>query len=193
MNVARSHELEPTAPAELVRRILAGEASAEAELVERYSRGIAIIVRRIVRDHAVAQDLCQETFRRAIEKIRQGEVREAEKLSGFVCSLARNLAIEHRRLVSRRAALEAARPRAAEPASSPLTLLLRREREEAVRQALEELSSPRDRELLYRFYIIEEEKDAICRDLGLTALHFNRVLFRARERFRAVYRGGDGR
>ena len=28
---------------------------------------------------------------------------------------------------------------------------------------------------------------AICRDLGLTSLHFNRVLFRARERYRELF------
>ena len=34
----------------------------------------------------------------------------------------------------------------------------------------------------------EDDKERICRDLGLTAVHFNRVLFRARERFKELYR-----
>ncbi len=42
----------------------------------------------------------------------------------------------------------------------------------------------RDRQILYRFYIAEEDKERICADLDLSSLHFNRVLFRARQRFK---------
>ena len=49
------------------------------------------------------------------------------------------------------------------------------------------MKSARDRQVLFRFYIAEENKEDICSDLGLSSLHFNRVLFRARERFRELY------
>lgn len=55
-----------------------------------------------------------------------------------------------------------------------------------VQQLLGELDTARDRELLYRFYVAEDEKTVICRDLGLTSLHFNRVPFRARQRFKEL-------
>ncbi|HTD24666.1 MAG TPA: sigma-70 family RNA polymerase sigma factor [Terriglobales bacterium] len=175
-------------PADLVRRILAGEPSAEEELVCRYTRGVTIIVRRIVKDPSVTEDLCQETFRLVLEKVRRGDLREAERLSGFVCSLARNLAIDYFRQAARRETLEdmeATRP-LPDPAPDQLSLLLQKEKAKAIRQVLKELKSERDREVLYRFYIAEEEKDQICADLGLSSLHFNRVLYRARERFREL-------
>jgi RNA polymerase sigma-70 factor (ECF subfamily) len=175
-------------PADLVRRILAGERSAEDELVSRYKSGVSIILRRMVKDSGVTDDLSQETFRLVLEKIRRGEVREAEKLSGFVCSIARNLALDHFRQIRR---LETQEDVAAIPLSDPapdqLSVLLQRERTAAVRQVLQELESARDRALLYRFYIAEEEKAHICCDLGLSSLHFNRVLHRARQRFRELY------
>jgi RNA polymerase sigma-70 factor (ECF subfamily) len=59
-------------------------------LVARYSRGISIIIRREVSNAAAAEDLYQETFRTALEKVRRGDLREPEKLSGFICSLASN-------------------------------------------------------------------------------------------------------
>lgn len=65
-------------------------------------------------------------------------------------------------------------------------MLLRKEKARAIRQVLRQLNSERDREVLYRFYIAEEHKEQICADLGLTNLHFNRVLYRARERFREL-------
>jgi DNA-directed RNA polymerase specialized sigma24 family protein len=44
----------------------------------------------------------------------------------------------------------------------------------------------RDREILERFYLREESKEDICRSLSLSGLHFNRVIDRARGRFRAL-------
>ncbi len=174
---------------DLARRVSAGDQQAEVELVERYSRGVTIIIRREAGDATVADDLYQETFRIALEKIRRGDLREPEKLSGFICSIARNLVIDHFRRAARQESLT--RIEEAAPLSSPapdqLEELLRKEKAAIVRQALNELPNERDRQALFRFYIAEEEKEQICADLGLSSLHFNRVLHRARERFRELY------
>ena len=51
----------------------------------------------------------------------------------------------------------------------------------------------RDREILRRFYVEEEDKDSICKDLKIDGTHFNRVLFRAKARFReAILRSRGG-
>jgi len=55
-----------------------------------------------------------------------------------------------------------------------------------VRSIIESLPTLRDREIVKRFYLDEDEKDAICRDLGLSPLHFDKVIFRARQRMRAL-------
>jgi RNA polymerase sigma-70 factor (ECF subfamily) len=180
---------------ELVARIVAGERDAEDELIRRYSRGVSTLLRRIAGDPSVAEDLHQETFRICIDKIRRGELREPEKLSAFMCSVARNLAIEHFRQVSRRPGDAASEPAELLADSSPSALaqLLQKEKAAVVRQVLSELYSQRDRELLYRFYVAEEDKEQICADLGLGSLQFNRVLFRARERFRELYQKWQAR
>jgi len=67
-----------------------------------------------------------------------------------------------------------------------LSVLLEKERSTIVRRILKELKSERDRQILFRFYISEEDKEIICADLGLSSQHFNRVLYRARERFREL-------
>jgi RNA polymerase sigma-70 factor (ECF subfamily) len=48
------------------------------------------------------------------------------------------------------------------------------------------MPSERDRTVLSRFYIADDDKDRICEELGLSSLHFNQVLFRARERFKKL-------
>jgi len=178
----------PETPAELVRRIRSGDAAAESELVSRYGRGVTILIHRSSGNASAVDDLYQQTFQIALEKIRRGDLREPERLSGFICSLARNLVIDHfRRAAAHRFPGPIEGTGAADPAPGPLESLLRAEKASIVRRVLAELPAERDREILFRFYIAEDEKDSICRDLGLTSLHFNRVLFRARERYRELY------
>lgn len=176
-------------PEALVRRIRSGDRAAEEELVCRFRRAVAVVLSGARRDPSAIDDLFQETFRIAIEKIRAGALREPERLPAFLCSLARNLAIEHFRRVAKHPVESSSKAETlASAASGPLEDLLRSERVALVRRVLSELASERDREILYRFYIAEEDKGRICRDLGLSSLHFNRVLFRARERYRELYR-----
>jgi RNA polymerase sigma-70 factor (ECF subfamily) len=56
----------------------------------------------------------------------------------------------------------------------------------AVHKLLRSMPVKRDREILTRFYVEDQDKDEICRALDLDSLHFNRVLFRARKRFRKI-------
>jgi RNA polymerase sigma-70 factor, ECF subfamily len=175
---------------ELVRRILAGDRSAESELVARFREGLLFVLRRWSRDPATAEDLCQETLRLALEKIRQGEVREPDQLAGYLRSLARNLSIQLYRRAGNRPerheALDAERP-LADPGAGQLDRLLRGEKVRLARRVLGELGSDRDRQVLYRFYIAEDATEAICADLGLTQEHFYRVLHRARGRYRRLF------
>ena len=176
-----------TALTDLVRRIQAGDRSAEDEFVARYARGVAVILRRACGDPFAVDDLCQDTLATALQKIRAGAIRDPERLSGFVASLARNLAIQHgRRTAARRDIPGEAAPNG-DTAGDPLAQVIRAEDAFLVRQVLEELPTERDREILLRYYIHDQDRDDICAVLGLTREHFARVLFRAKERFRELY------
>ena len=104
--------------ADLVQRILSGDPEAESELVQRFSRALRFLLGRLTRDEAAAEDLYQETFRLVIEKVRRGELREAERLPGFVSSLARNLFLGSVRRGGRRQKWEGD-PEATETAPDP--------------------------------------------------------------------------
>jgi RNA polymerase sigma-70 factor (ECF subfamily) len=195
MNEAEVPLAGPDPIVELVRRIVSGDPAAEAELVERFSRALSFLLRRLTRDEAAAEDLYQETFRLVIEKVRRGELREPERLPGFVSSMARNLFLGSARLGGRRQKHHGdseATETAPDPAPGQLARLLAQERAATVRHVLAELKNDRDRALLSRFYIAGEDKEDICRDLGLSDLHFNRVLFRARQRYRELFERRQG-
>jgi RNA polymerase sigma-70 factor (ECF subfamily) len=172
---------------ELARRIQRGEPEAESVLVERFGGAVRNVHGSTRVDATTLEDLHQDTFRIAIERVRAGRLREPSKLAAFVLSLARKLAIEHFRELRSADGCEPEEELPA-PEPDPLEDLLRTERAEVVRRVLEHMTCERDREVLSRLYIAGDDKDAICRDLGLSSAHFNRVLFRARERYRDLYR-----
>lgn len=171
-----------------MERIAAGDPKAEAELVETFSRGVTFLLRRLTGDRELSDDLHQETFRLVLEKVRQGEVREPARLSGFIRSTARNLTIAEYRRAERRLRAFNTAPLEGRPATGPNQLdeVLRAEDRQRVRRLLGELSTERDRQVLYRFHMAQESKERICASLGLTSRQFNVVLHRARQRFREL-------
>ncbi len=173
---------------ELVERIRAGDRAACERLVRRYRAGVVAMVRRACGPGAPVDDLTQEVLSLAIAKVAAGEVRDPDRLPGFVAGLARNLAREHghKSQAHRHEELSAI---AELPGGDPdaLQTLLDSERASVARQVLEELPGERDRLILRRFYLSEDDKAAICADLGLTSLQFNTVVHRARQRFRELY------
>ncbi len=181
--------LDAAAATDLVRRIAAGEARAEAELVERCGKTLRFLTRRFTRDEADAEDLYQETLILALEKIRAGEVRQPERLAGFLRALAKNLSTQRYRRHSYQVEKPAAEPPDAPDERRPDALggMLHRERARLTRKLLGELKVPRDREVLLRYYIVEEGSSRICADLGVDPDHFYRVLSRARQRYRRLW------
>lgn len=175
-------------PAALAARIASGQdPEAESRLVSRYARGVRLVLARHTRDREVAEDLFQDTFQLGIAKLRAGELRDPSKVGAFLASLGRNLATEHYRKAARRrtdADSEAAESVAVDPAGQ-LGNVLRSEEATLVRRTLADLPTARDREVLFRFYIAEEDRTVIARDLGLSSLQLNRILHRARQRYKA--------
>lgn len=178
-----------TDPVELVRRIVARDTTAEEEMFLRYKDGVYQIIYQVVHNHSVTEDLSQESLIKALEKIRQEELREPEKLSGFICSIARFIAIDYIRKV--RAAVKVEDVNAAEQvpdlSPDPYEQVLNKERAEIVRKVISEMKVQRDRDILVRYYILEEEKDNICAALGITREQFARIIFRAHQRYKELH------
>lgn len=185
-DVSVSNQTELT---ELVKRVIAGDSAAEEEIVQRYKQGVAIIIDQIVRSQSVTEDLSQDTFKIVLQKVRRGDLREPERLSGFVCSVARNTAVDYIRRTRNLKKQEVIGNAEciADPAPSQLEEILKQEKAAVVRQLINELKQERDRELLLRYYITEDDKETICGDLGLTRTQFNNVIFRATARFKELY------
>lgn len=173
--------------AELVGRIEAGDQLAEAELVERYARGIRLILLKRTGNAHLANDLCQDTFVVALRKLRAGELRKPRSVAAFVRQIAINVSIDHfrkeRRYVHEMDGMISLRLTHKDQQSDEID---DRTVRMAIEGALDRLGVPRDREILRRFYLADEDKEQICRDLALSSSHFDRVLYRARRRMREL-------
>jgi RNA polymerase sigma-70 factor (ECF subfamily) len=157
-------------------------------MVERYSRGLRYLLTRRIGDSERARDLLQETFCIAIEKLRHSALDNPERLAGYLRGIAIRVALNAHRQRKREplpmdfdaiARVPDPEPRQFEHVAGQQALA-------AVRRLLQSMPVERDRELLLRLYIHDQDKEEICRALGMDSLHFNRVLFRAKDRFRKL-------
>ena len=185
------HALEAQISADIVQRIGQGDRRAEEELVRRYQRGLIYLLRRRTRDSQLALDLAQDTFRIAIEKLRQSPIDQVERLAAYLRGTALNLAMADVRKHSRRAttADSDAVDAAADDRAGPFDNVSTEQVQRAVRKLLDELPVQRDREILIRTYLDDEDKSSICAALGVDSAHYNRVLFRAKQRFKELVLG----
>lgn len=175
-------------PGQIASAISQGDRKAEAVLLDRYYRTLLYILRKRVRDEEHARDLCQETFRITIERLRREPLAEPEKLAAFLQSIAANLSIaEGRKRERRQTYADSDYVELVADTGADQSVVLDRERiASAVRHLLTELDNLRDQRILYRYYIDELDKEEICAELELTHRHFDKVISRARTRFREL-------
>ena len=72
-------------------RIRHGDRAAEEELVKTYRRGLVLIIAERIHDADSAPDLAHDVLIAVLRALRDGRVREPEKLSAFIHGTARNL------------------------------------------------------------------------------------------------------
>jgi RNA polymerase sigma-70 factor (ECF subfamily) len=182
------HALEAQISTDFVKRIGLGDRRAEEELVRRYQRGLIYLLKRRTRDPQLALDLAQETFRIAIEKLRQSPIDQVERVGAYLRGTALNLASADVRKLARRGTTADSDviDVTADDAAGPFENVSGEQVQRLVRKLLDELPVPRDREILIKTYLEDQDKSAICEALGVDAAHYNRVLFRAKQRFREL-------
>jgi RNA polymerase sigma-70 factor, ECF subfamily len=169
---------------ELVERIRSGKTDGMEELYQLFSRGIRFYLCRQLGPQEL-DDKVHDTFVVVVQAIRRGELREPQRLMGFVRTIVRRQVAAHidRVVHDRREQAEFdSTVRVVDPRGNPEEAAIFRQRIGLIRQVLGELSE-RDREILTRFYIDEQSQDQICSEMGLTETQFRLLKSRAKARF----------
>lgn len=174
----------PAQWAALVERIQSGDASAMQDLYEAFGRGIRFYLFRQLGPQEL-DDKVHDAFLIVVQAIQRGELREPERLMGFVRTVVRRQVAAHidRVVHSRRdeIPLEPATV-VADTAYTPEESAIDSEKLELMVSVLGTMGH-RDREVLTRFYLKEQSQEQICRDMNLTDTQFRLLKSRAKARF----------
>ncbi len=168
----------------LVGRIHAGEAAAMEELYRHFSRGVRFYLCRQLGPQEL-DDKVHDTFLIVVQAIQRGELREPERLMGFVRTVVkRQLAAYIDQAVQSRRDAQVLEHGSAvsDNHESPEESLISRQRAEIMESVLRSISG-RDREILTRFYLLEQTQEQICADMNLTETQFRLLKSRAKSRF----------
>ena len=166
---------------EILQRLRTGDAAGMEALLGQYGPLLRYVVRPILPREQDREDCLSEISLRIWERV--GSFTEDRgTLAAWLTAIARNMALNHARREGLRASEELSH-QAADPGPSPEEAVLRRERQETLRRALEALDQ-RDRLLFYRKYYYCQSTAQIARELGLTERAVEGRLYRIKARLR---------
>ena len=158
---------------EMIRRLLAREEAGMADLLLHYGPLMRYIIAPILR---------------VWEKIEQYD-RKRGSWNAWLTAITRNTALNHARKALGSSAEELPEDTPA-AGHTPEEAVLQRERQEAVRDALERLPY-RDRILFYRKYYYMQPTVQIAAELGMTERAVEGKLYRLKKQLRKML-GGEG-
>lgn len=153
-------------------------------LIKVHYSGLINLVCGLVRSRDLAADMVHQAIAIALEHIKAGRIGSADQIPGYVYKTCQNLLRNYRRNMGNRADLRADPEHLESLASEEQVDFSDQQRiKENVLLALRSLSA-RDRDVVMRFYLHDEDKDAICRDFNLSSNSFNKIISRARQRLK---------
>jgi RNA polymerase sigma factor (sigma-70 family) len=178
----------------VVDQIRQGDPAGEETLYQNLDGGARLFLQRRLGTQDI-DDRVHDLFLTVVEAIRRGEVREPERLMGFVRTvLYRRLNLEVSRIIrSRETTSEidiADQLSASGPTPEQQTLA--HEKIALMKQVLREMND-RDFEVLTRSYLREQSSERICVDMGLTPTQFQLLKSRAKARLSELMQHKLGR
>lgn len=145
------------------------------------------MLERRIADQELARDVFQETFMVVLSRLRIEALDSPERLPAFVHQTAANLAVgAFRREARRRTSPDTESLEQIADPGNPYLALSDAQQRTAIHRLIAEMTVPRDRQLLLRYYLDEADKATLCAELDLAPEHFDRVLYRARNRLREL-------
>lgn len=168
-------------------RIEGGDRAAESELINGLTRGIFLVAAHMLADPSEAKDVVNDVFSNAIKQIRAGALRDPDRLPAYIHGILKHVVGQKRkqRMCARNLTVPLDSPAGtsvADSAPSPEQLVEQTERRAFVSRVLAKLSE-RDREVLRRYYLLEQPREQICVELELTETQFRLIKTRAKTKF----------
>ncbi len=168
----------------LVDQVKAGEDAGMEQLYRLFSRGIRYYLCRQLGAQEL-DDKVHDTFLIVVHAIQRGDLREPERLMGFVRTIVRRQVAAYidDAVHSRREQAELDTGHAiVDLNQNPEQIAMAHEKADLMKSVLSSLSQ-RSREILERFYIQEQAQEQICGEMHLSETQFRLLKSRAKARF----------
>ncbi len=179
-------ESDPEEPSwsRLVDRIRDGDPAGMEQLYAVFAKGIRFFLWRQLGPQDL-DDKVHDAFLTVAQSIQRGELREPDRLMGYVRTVVRRQVAGH---------IDSAVQARRNELSIDLTMTLSDHQPDPERRVIEQEGQDvalrmlnglpkRDREVLVRFYLQEQPAEEICRDLNLTETQFRLIKSRAKARY----------
>ena len=170
--------------AELVDKIKQNDTTGLEELYRVFSRGVRFYLCKQLGPQDL-DDRVHDTFLTVAQAIQRGDLREPERLMGYVRTIVRRqiAAQIEENVQSRKHEIDLDWGLAVRDAGSdPEQIAIQSQSEDIARKVLKSIA-PRDREVLIRFYLEEQTAEQICGEMSLTETQFRLLKSRAKVRF----------
>ena len=187
-------DLQSLSDQEVVALARAGAESAYRELVRRYERPVFSLIYRMVRDHALAEDLAQDAFVKVLNAL--DSYRAEYKFSSWIFKIANNVAIDQLRRreldtlsldgspdARTQEQIEATALQATDRAETPLAELEARELGAAIEEAIAKLR-PEYRSCIMLRHVEGRSYEEIAEALDLPLGTVKTYIHRARHELR---------
>jgi RNA polymerase sigma-70 factor (ECF subfamily) len=169
----------------LARRIaeagaLAPDSAAESELYRRLAPRVRLYGLRHLRDKHAAADLVQQVLLMTLERLREGKVREPDRIASFVLGTCRMTVLEIRRGNRRREVLLDTWSEQAEAFDSPESSMLEPDRLAGCLEAL----PARERSVVVLSFFADKQADEVGAELSISGGNVRVIRHRALTRLR---------
>jgi RNA polymerase sigma factor (sigma-70 family) len=168
----------------LVDRVRAGDPAGLEQLYAVFIKGVRFFLWRQFGPQDL-DDKVHDVFLIITQSIQRGELREPERLMGYVRTVVRRQVAAHiDSAVAARRTQQSIDPAMtlSDREPDPERRVLEKENQDVAMRMLGALPK-RDREVLIRFYLQEQTAEEICRELNLTHTQFRLIKSRAKARY----------
>jgi RNA polymerase sigma-70 factor (ECF subfamily) len=170
-----------------VERLQAGDFRTQEHFIAYFTELIQLKLRSRLNSLQAIEDVRQETFTRVFAALRDGKIRQPDRLGAFVNSICNNVLLEHYRGSSRDDSLDnEEQPEIPAANVDVLGAIANKQITEKIREILDEMPE-RDRRLLQEVFLEERDKDAVCSDFGVDREYLRVLLHRAKQAFKSLY------
>ena len=169
-----------------VNRLTRGDADTETHFTNYFGALLLIKLRGRLRTPQLVEDARQETFLRVLNVLRKkGGIQHPERLGAFVNAVCENVLSEFFRAGTRFQQVPENAIEPADESASAESQCLSEERKGIIRRVMLTLAAP-DQQILRKYFLEEQDKDEICKEMGIDRDYLRVRIHRALARIRTA-------